>query len=256
MRHTRTPRRSDEARFGSGRRRGARARARRVRRRRRPSAGRDRARDDRLGVTHRRGFSFAIAGRAGRDDRPRDDGARAPEPMRGSARHPGALRSSRRPRSRGGSPCGSGSARVGRASGHPRTRSSSSSCTSSGSTGSSPRTTDSRNGSSGGCRQASAEVRANVAAGAVLYDHFSRSTSSPTSRPAGPSPRTAPPRILPRRRAVRRRMGVPRGRDADRDADGTDRLEQLGGRAGADAVPAVDVGGLRPRRTSGPSATR
>ena len=63
-----------------------------------------------------------------------------------------------------------------------------------------------------------------------------------------PRPRTrrpAPAVLREGRAAVRGGLGAARGRDADRDADGSDRLEQLGRRAGADAVPPVDLGGLR-----------
>ncbi len=66
--------------------------------------------------------------------------------------------------------------------------------------------------------------------------------------PAARARGRAPAVLRPGRGAVRRGLGGARGRHADRDADGPDRLEQLGGRAGPDAVHPVDVGGVRSRR--------
>src|SRR5215207_1089376 len=68
----------------------------------------------------------------------------------------------------------------------------------------------------------------------------------PDPRPRNRRP--APAVLREGRAAVRGGLGAARGRDADRDADGSDRLEQLGGRAGADAVSPVDLGGLRAGR--------
>src|SRR5207342_2114547 len=73
----------------------------------------------------------------------------------------------------------------------------------------------------------------------------------------GPRARRPPPAVLRGgRAAVRGGLGAARGRDADRDADGSDRLEQLGRRAGADAVHPVDLGRLRPRRQRARGARR
>src|SRR5262245_40760246 len=58
------------------------------------------------------------------------------------------------------------------------------------------------------------------------------------------------------RAAVRRGLAAPGGGHDDRDADGPDRVEQLGRGAGADAVHPVDVGRVRARRRRARSARR